>query len=210
MRLTHMMASAAIMALTATVLPTTARAGGLLDVDATVGGGSLATASTDADIGSLGAHADARLGTATSAHVAVGTTTGTVIGGSVTGSLGKVGSISGVAARAEALDTIHAKALLLGPRNLLKLCVTVGAKGCEGASTSRQVALIDARAAVLSGGDLARACVAVGGGCGRAAAAAPSTGSGSGTGSGTGTAGRGRAVVLRGGRCGHSLQNKIF
>lgn len=172
MRLTLVMTSAALIALAATALPAATHAGGLLDVNATVGGGSLASANVNANVAGLGADVDAR----------VGTTTGTVVGSTVNASLGTPTSLAGATARADVARTLHAKARVLGPKRLLALCITVGAKGCGGASRDRQLALIDARARVLSGQQLASACVSVGGACGGASPGAikpPAAGSGS-------------------------------
>jgi len=172
MRLTFVMTSAALIALTATTLPAATHAGGLLDVSATLGGGSLASANVNANVGGIGADVDARLGT----------TTGTVVGSTVKASLAAPTSLTGVAARADIAKTLHAKARVLGPKQLLALCIRVGAKGCDAATRQRQLALIDARAAALSGQQLANACVSVGGACGGAspgAIAPPAAGSGS-------------------------------
>lgn len=161
MRLTFVMTSAALIALTATTFPAATQAGGLLDVSATVDGGSLASAKVNADLGGIGADVDAR----------VGTTTGTVVGSTVTASVGPASTLAGTTARADIARTLHAKARVLGPRQLLALCIRVGAKGCDGASRPRQLALIDARAGALTGQQLASACVSVGGACGGASPA---------------------------------------
>lgn len=185
MRLTQMMASAALIALAATALPA-AHAGGLLDVDATVGGGS---ANVNANVGSIGAKVNASVGGTTRVDATVGTRTGTVVGSTVKANLGSTSTASGATARADVADTIHAKARLLGPKRLLKLCVTVGAKGCEGASRNRQLALVDAKVGTMSSEQLASACVAVGGGCGgepASAAPPPATSPPASSGSGAG------------------------
>lgn len=179
MRLTQTMASAALIALTATVLPASPQAGGRVDVNASLGGGSLATADVNVDAGRIGA--DARVGASTTTTASIGTTTGTGMGSSVTARVGE-----GATVRADALDAVRARARVQGPKRLLKLCITVGAKGCDGASRSQQLALIDARLGSLSGQQLASACASVGGGCDAAPA-----------GSGAGPAAPGTGVALR-------------
>jgi hypothetical protein len=191
MRLKDMMTSAALFAVTAMALPAVTHAGGLLDVDATVGGGSLASAKVNADLGGVGANVNARVGTSTSVNAAVGTTTGTVVGSTVNATLGSVSGVTGATARADVANIIHARARVLGPKRLLTLCITVGAKGCAGASRSRQLALIDAKVGALSGKQLVSACVSVGGGCGGepAAAVKPPAGNGNGSGASSGSKG---------------------
>lgn len=181
MRLTHMMASAALFALTA-ALPASAMAGGLLDADVSLGGGNLASIDVGANVGGIHGDVDAKVGSTTTATAAVGTTTGTTVKTSV-------GGLRNAAVRAEALGVVHAKARLLSQKQLLKLCVTVGARGCGGASRSQQLSLVDARLNALTPQQLARACVAVGGSCGAAPAASGGSGNGAGSGASTGSGG---------------------
>ncbi len=176
MRMTPMMASAALFALAA--LPATAVAGGLFDADVKLGGSNLASVDVGANVGGIYGDVDAKVGSTATATAGLGTTTGTTVKTSL-------GSLRNATVRAEALGVVHARARLLSQKQLLKLCITVGARGCGGASRSHQLSLIDARLDALSPQQLASACVAVGGSCG--AAAGPS-GSGSGSGAGSGSA----------------------
>lgn len=221
MRLMHMMTSAALFALTASALPSTAFSGDVLSgvggapgsagggiasatADVNVGGGgSVATVSGSANVGGLNANVGANVGSTTSATANIGTTTGNVISTKAVDvkadvSLGKPAKpLGGTAAKASVAGKIEARAKLLSPRSLLKLCITVGAKGCDGASRDRQIALIKARIGKLSGRQLASACVSVGGsGCG---ASLTDPGGGGTGGGGTGGGGGSTPVNTGGG-----------
>lgn len=220
MRLTHMMASAALFALTAAAFPANAPAGDLLSgvsgkVDAKIGGGNIASVSGDvkaggvsakadakvgggvdakagATVGGVNAKVDAKIGSSTTATATVGTTTGKVLDSRVNASLGSAttGSTGG-SSKAKLAGSIEAKAQTLSAKRLLNLCLSVGAKGCESASRSRQLALIKARVGKLSGQQLLSACVAVGGGCGTTLATTPDGGIGGGGNGGSGIGGGG-------------------
>lgn len=197
MRVTRMMASAALITLMAAALPANASAGDLLSgvgarAGAKLGGGSIGSVSGDVNVGGISAGAGAAVGgssggvnakvnasaggvnakvnaaagSSTTATAAVGTVTGKVLDSSVNAAVGTAPRIGGSTGKAKLASTVEAKARLLSAQRLLTLCVTVGAKGCESASRSRQLALIKARLGSLSGRQLLSACVAVGGGCG--------------------------------------------
>lgn len=158
MRLTQLLASAALIAATATALPATSQADGLL-------GDRAIDADAGVRLGGVEAGAKATVGGSTRLDASVGTTTGTVVGSTVRATAGAPAAGPDTMVRADAADTIHARARVLSPRQLLKLCVTVGARGCEGASRSRQLALVDASVGNLSDQQLAAACASIGGGC---------------------------------------------
>lgn len=192
MRFRHMMASAALVALVATAYPASSEAGEILSgVTGTLGGGgNLATAKVDAQVGGVNANVDAKVGSTTTATATVGTSSGTAP--LATAKIGTTSAPLSATARATVTHQITARAQALGPKNLLRLCLAVGAKGCDGATRSHQLALIKAKLGNLSGGQLASACVSVGGNCGAAlASSGGSGGGGSGSGSGGGGSGGG-------------------
>ena len=190
MRLKHMMTSAALFAVTAMALPAATHAGGLLDVDATVGGGSLASAKVDANLGGIGANVNARVGTSTSVNAAVGTTTGTVVGSTVNASLGSVSGVTGATA-GPMLPTSSMPGPACWDRSGFSPCASPWVP-----RDARRLAQPPARphrrqGGVLSGKQLVSACVSVGGGCGGepAAAVKPPAGSGNGSGASSGLKG---------------------
>lgn len=180
MRLSHAMASGAMLALMLTLHPQPSMAGELLSgVSTTVGGvtGGLTAG------GGTGVTAQAGVGGSASISVG-GTGDGNVKPGSLT-----TGTVS-ASLRASLSEDIRMRARLLGKSRLLRLCVAVGAQGCSGASQARQLALVNARLKFLTPRQLASACVAVGGSCGRNA-----IGGGNGGGGGSGNAGGGSALA---------------
>lgn len=125
------------------------------------GSGVSASASADVGVGGTGLDADADVR----------------LGAGVTGT---------GAAKADLIADINVRARALSRKQLLALCVSVGARGCEGASLARQLSLIDARLRVLSAKQLASACVSVGGSCGGADRIRPVSGAGPGSGGSAG------------------------
>lgn len=133
MRMTPMMASAALFALAA--LPATAVAGGLFDADVKLGGSNLASVDVGANVGGIHGDVDAKVGSTATATAGLGTTTGTTVKTSL-------GSLRNATVRAEALGVVHARARLLSQKQLLKLCITVGARAAaehRGATNSRSL-----------------------------------------------------------------------
>ncbi len=195
MRLMHLMTSAALFALTATVLPDISTAGDLLSGTAGIGGGSLADAHVNANVGGLNAQVGAKVGSTTNVTAAVGTEArpGNVVDARIDANLG-ASSLSSPAARAGAAKTVAVRAEVLSPRRLLTLCINVGGKGCSGASRHQQLAIVKAKLRLLTGAELVSACVAVGGGCGGAGnggGGGGNPGGGNGGGGGSGGSGSG-------------------
>ncbi|MFN4141621.1 hypothetical protein [Aestuariivirga sp.] len=146
----QVLASAALLSLIGAGLPADAQAGQLVSgVTAKVGGVSADVgAKVNVGSGKLSTDVDANLGNRTTVKARIGDTT------------------SSFTAKARIARIIDARARLLGPKRLLELCASVGAKSCNGKSRGTQMKLIEARLRLLSGKELARVCVAVGGSCG--------------------------------------------
>jgi hypothetical protein len=111
---------------------------------------------------------------------AVGDTVGGITGGvtgSVTSSIGKTNATVGAVtskgllsadAKSNILRGIMAKARVLSPEELARLCLATGGgdAGCGSGNKPRILGLIDARLNVLSDRRLIRVCTSVGAGCG--------------------------------------------
>lgn len=180
MRVTGIMASAAVLA-AVVALPQA----GWADISANVG---VSGAGVSASIGGGdGVDAGARVG-GVNAGASVGGT-GASAGGGIGGARASAGTAAEV--RARLIARIEARLDLLGPRQLMKLCASVGASGCGSASPARQRKLIDARLSALSPNQLASACVSVGGGCGSGSASGGGNAGGGSTGGALAASGAG-------------------
>jgi hypothetical protein len=85
------------------------------------------------------------------------------------GALNKQGALT-ADARSDILNGVMAKARVLSPKALAKLCLNVGGgdKGCGSGGTPQILGLVDLRLGALTDGQLIGACASVGGGCGGA------------------------------------------
>jgi len=83
------------------------------------------------------------------------------------GALNKSGALS-ADAKSDILNGVMAKARVLSPKKLARLCLATGGgdKGCGSGNKPRILGIIDARLDVLSNKRLASVCASVGTGCG--------------------------------------------
>ena len=83
------------------------------------------------------------------------------------GALNKSGALS-ADAKSDILNGVMAKARVLSPKELARLCLATGGgdKGCGSGNRPRILGLIDARLDVLSNKRLISVCASVGAGCG--------------------------------------------
>ena len=95
-----------------------------------------------------------------------GDTVNTVVNGNI--SHVKPSSVLSVEARSTLLGGIKAKTRVLSPKQLLKLCLTVGGgnQGCQGSNRPAVLGIIDTRLAILKPNQLLNVCVSVGASCG--------------------------------------------
>jgi len=83
------------------------------------------------------------------------------------GALNKSGALS-ADAKSDILNSVMAKARVLSPKELARLCLATGGgdKGCGSGNKPRILGIIDARLDVLSNRRLISVCASVGAGCG--------------------------------------------
>jgi hypothetical protein len=83
------------------------------------------------------------------------------------GALNKQGALT-ADARSDILNGVIAKARVLSPKALAKLCLNVGGgdKGCGSGGTPQILGLVDVRLNALTDSQLVSVCASVGGGCG--------------------------------------------
>ena len=95
------------------------------------------------------------------------------------GALNQQGALT-ADARSDILDGVMAKARVLSPKALAKLCLNVGGgnKGCGSGGTPQILGLVDVRLNALTDGQLLGVCASVGGGCGGASVPAGGDGVG--------------------------------
>jgi hypothetical protein len=139
--------------------------GALGGLGGALGGGSSGGSNTGGGLGGLG---NALGGITGGVNNTLNGVTGS-IGNTTTklGALNKSGVLS-ADAKSDILNGIMAKARVLSPKELARLCLATGGgdSGCGSGNKPRILGLIDARLDVLSNKRLIRVCASVGAGCG--------------------------------------------
>ncbi|MEP7173304.1 MAG: hypothetical protein ABI705_07430 [Aestuariivirga sp.] len=154
--------------------------------DALGGGGSSGGGSTGGALGGLGNTVGNTLGGVTGGvnKTLNGVTSNIANTTTKLGIFDSNGALS-LDGRSDLTDSLMAKASVLSPKQLAKLCLSAGGdKACGSGNKPQILGLVDAKLNVLSDGQLLSLCAGVGGGCGGSSITIGGGGGGGGNGDG--------------------------